>query len=46
MPKKGMMGTAVSVTASVLLLSGCGLFQSDQASEEIDPPQDITYVKE
>ncbi|WFA04038.1 GerMN domain-containing protein [Bacillus sp. HSf4] len=46
MLKKGMKGIAVTVTASALLLSGCGLFQSDQASEEIDPPQDITYVKE
>ncbi|GIN66739.1 MULTISPECIES: GerMN domain-containing protein [Bacillus] len=46
MPKIGIKGLAVSVTASVLLLSGCGLFQSDQASEEIDPPQDIKYVKE
>ncbi|MFT0799858.1 GerMN domain-containing protein [Bacillus swezeyi] len=46
MLKKGMKGIAVSVTASALLLSGCGIFQSDQASEEIDPPQDITYVKE
>ncbi|MEC3837018.1 sporulation protein, partial [Bacillus licheniformis] len=46
MLKKGMKGIAVTVTASALLLSGCGIFQSDQASEEIDPPQDITYVKE
>ncbi|MDA7027128.1 GerMN domain-containing protein [Bacillus sp. CLL-7-23] len=46
MLKKGMKGIAVTVLASALLLSGCGLFQSDKASEEIDPPQDITYVKE
>lgn len=44
MLKKRTFGMAAPVCAAMLLLSGCGLFQSDNAAEEIDPPQqDITY---
>lgn len=37
---------AVTCIASAMLLSGCGLFQTDQAKTEIDPPQNVTYVKD
>ncbi|MGG3626431.1 GerMN domain-containing protein [Bacillus gobiensis] len=44
MLKKRTFGMAASVCTAMLLLSGCGLFQSDNASEEIDPPEhNITY---
>ncbi|MGE6629029.1 GerMN domain-containing protein [Bacillus sp. NPDC077027] len=45
MLKKGSTA-AVTCIASAMLLSGCGLFQTDQAKTEIDPPQNVTYVKE
>ncbi|MCY7585842.1 sporulation protein, partial [Bacillus safensis] len=45
MLKKGSTA-AVTCIASAMLLSGCGLFQTDQAKTEMDPPQNVTYVKE
>ncbi|KXG11522.1 GerMN domain-containing protein [Anoxybacillus rupiensis] len=36
---------AAPVIASMILLSGCGLFGKDQAVKEIDPPQDVSYLK-
>ncbi|MFJ5965519.1 GerMN domain-containing protein [Bacillus sp. NPDC093026] len=45
MLKKGFTAT-VTCIVSAMLLSGCGLFQTDQAKTEIDPPQNVTYVKE
>ncbi|MFD1735984.1 GerMN domain-containing protein [Bacillus salitolerans] len=35
-----------TMIASSVLLSGCGLFGGDQAMQEIDPPQDVTYVED
>jgi germination protein M len=35
---------AITVIASSMLLSGCGLFNADQAKKEIDPPQDMTLT--
>lgn len=35
-----------SIVTSVILLSGCGLFKKDQAIKEIDPPQDVSYLKD
>ncbi|MCY8145444.1 spore germination protein GerM [Bacillus inaquosorum] len=46
MLKKGPAVIGATCLTSVLLLSGCGLFQSDKAAEEIDPPQDVTYVND
>ncbi|WP_226526291.1 GerMN domain-containing protein [Metabacillus niabensis] len=37
---------AVTVLASSLLLSGCGLFNAEEATKEIDPPQDVTITEE
>jgi germination protein M len=37
---------AITVIASSMLLSGCGLFNADQAKKEIDPPQDVTLTEE
>ncbi len=44
--EKGPAVIGATCLTSVLLLSGCGLFQSDKAPEEIDPPQDVTYVND
>jgi len=38
MLKKGPAVIGATCLTSALLLSGCGLFQSDKAAEEIDPP--------
>ncbi|ATO28060.1 sporulation protein [Bacillus atrophaeus] len=46
MLKKGSTVIAATCLTSALLLSGCGLFQSDKTAEEIDPPQDVSYVKD
>ncbi|MBO1515082.1 GerMN domain-containing protein [Metabacillus bambusae] len=37
---------AITVIASSMLLSGCGLFNAEQATKEIDPPQDVTFKEE
>ncbi|MEC2076828.1 GerMN domain-containing protein [Metabacillus fastidiosus] len=37
---------AVTVIASAMLLSGCGLFGGEEATKEIDPPQNVTYTDE
>lgn len=37
---------AITVIASSMLLSGCGLFNAEQATKEIDPPQDITLTED
>lgn len=37
---------AVTVIASSLLLSGCGLFNAEEATKEIDPPQDVTIMED
>lgn len=37
---------AVTVLASSMLLSGCGLFDADKATKEIDPPQDVTFTED
>lgn len=37
---------AVTVLASSLLLSGCGLFNAEEATKEIDPPQDVKITEE
>ncbi|WP_027409511.1 GerMN domain-containing protein [Anoxybacteroides tepidamans] len=34
------------IIASVVLLGGCGLFGKDRAIKEIDPPQDVSYLKD
>ena len=36
---------AITVIASSMLLSGCGLFDAEKAAKEIDPPQDITLTE-
>lgn len=43
---RGAWKLAASVVASLLLLSGCGLFGKDGAVKEIDPPQDVSYLKD
>jgi germination protein M len=35
-----------SIITSTILLSGCGLFGKDSAVKEIDPPQDVSYLKD
>ncbi|WP_273126646.1 GerMN domain-containing protein [Bacillus weihaiensis] len=37
---------AVTVIASSVLLSGCGLFDAEKAAKEIDPPQDVTIQED
>jgi germination protein M len=37
---------AASVIASTMLLTGCGLFGTDKAVQEIDPPQDVSYLED
>lgn len=37
---------AVAVIASLMLLSGCGLFGGEETTKEIDPPQNVTYTDE
>lgn len=37
---------AITVIASSMLLSGCGLFDADKAAKEIDPPQDVTLTED
>lgn len=37
---------AASVLASSVLLSGCGLLGGDKTAQEIDPPQDVSYLEE
>jgi germination protein M len=37
---------AVSVIVSTTLLTGCGLFGTEDAIQEIDPPQDVTYLED
>jgi germination protein M len=46
MPKLPKARIATTVIASTVLLSGCGLFGTENAVKEIDPPQDVTYVEE
>lgn len=46
MLKKGPAVIAATCLTSAFVLSGCGLFQSDKTAGEIDPPQDISYVKD
>jgi germination protein M len=41
-PKKTKTAIAVTVLASSMYLSGCGLFNSDK-KEQIDPPQKVSY---
>lgn len=36
---------AITVIASSMLLSGCGLFNAEEATKEIDPPQDVTLTE-
>ncbi|GLH64736.1 GerMN domain-containing protein [Parageobacillus sp. G301] len=43
---RGTWKLAASVVTSLLLLSGCGLFGKDEAVKEIDPPQDVSYLKD
>lgn len=37
---------AITVIASSMLLSGCGLFDAEKATKEIDPPQDVTLTED
>ena len=37
---------ATMIIASSVLLSGCGLFGGEEPVQEIDPPQDVTYLEE
>jgi germination protein M len=37
---------AASVATSLLLLSGCGLLEKKEGVKEIDPPQDVSYLKD
>lgn len=37
---------AATMLASTVLLSGCGLFGGDEKPENIDPPQDVSYLEE
>ncbi|MRX71816.1 sporulation protein [Bacillus lacus] len=46
MPVYKKRKVAAVVAASALLLSGCGMFGGKEASKQIDPPQDISYVKD
>ena len=34
------------IASSLMLLSGCGLFNKDQATKEIDPPQDVALTED
>ncbi|RDI44191.1 GerMN domain-containing protein [Falsibacillus pallidus] len=44
MSNKTKATIAVTVLASSVYLSGCGLFGGDK--EKVDPPQDVSYLKE
>lgn len=46
MAKKAKVSIAVSVLASSVYLSGCGLLSFGDDKEKIDPPQDLSYLKE
>lgn len=46
MAKKAKVSIAVTVLASSVYLSGCGLFSFGDKKEKIDPPQDTSYLKE
>ncbi len=45
MSKKAKMSVVVTVLASSVYLSGCGLLSFGD-KEKIDPPQDVSYLKE
>ncbi|ANB60822.1 GerMN domain-containing protein [Anoxybacteroides amylolyticum] len=46
MVKRRTIKLASSIIISAILLSGCGLFKKEQAIKEVDPPQDVSYLKE
>jgi len=46
MLNRRMYKLATSVILSSVLLSGCGLFGGDDAVQEIDPPQDVSYLED
>ncbi|BCB05041.1 GerMN domain-containing protein [Bacillus sp. KH172YL63] len=46
MAKKAKVSIAVTVLASSVYLSGCGLLSFGDGKEKIDPPQDLSYLKE
>ncbi|RBN37064.1 sporulation protein, partial [Priestia megaterium] len=46
MSKKTQLVLISAVVTTSVLLSGCGLFGGDNAAKEIDPPKDVTYVKD
>ncbi|MCR8850169.1 GerMN domain-containing protein [Rossellomorea sp. SC111] len=46
MAKKAKVSIAVTVLASSVYLSGCGLLSFGDDKEKIDPPQDLSYLKE
>ncbi|WP_155010565.1 GerMN domain-containing protein [Priestia megaterium] len=46
MSKKTKFVLISAVVTTSVLLSGCGLFGGDNAAKEIDPPKDVTYVKD
>ncbi|MDQ0161150.1 GerMN domain-containing protein [Bacillus alveayuensis] len=46
MPKNRVRLAAAALLTTSVLLTGCGLFDSGEASKEIDPPQDISYMED
>ncbi|MCA1063606.1 GerMN domain-containing protein [Rossellomorea sp. AcN35-11] len=46
MAKKAKVSIAVTVLASSVYLSGCGLLSFGDGKEKIDPPQDLSYLKD
>ncbi|TMU85742.1 sporulation protein [Bacillus sp. BHET2] len=46
MTNKAKVSIAVTVLASSVYLSGCGLLSFGDGKEKIDPPQDLSYLKE
>jgi germination protein M len=46
MSKKANTVVFSTILASSMLLTGCGLFGGDKTVEEIDPPKDVSYVKD
>jgi germination protein M len=46
MPKNRWVNVTAAVLATFVLLSGCSSFGSKSSKQEIDPPQDITYLED
>ncbi|OEH91945.1 GerMN domain-containing protein [Bacillus solimangrovi] len=46
MPTFNKIGVGIIGAAFVLLLSGCGFFQGERASQQVEQPNDATYVEE